>query len=257
MCGIAGAFRLDGSDPPALPEHVLRSMTELIDYRGPGRRRLRVRRRAARSARAGSRSSTSRAATSRSPNERGRVWGAQNGEIYNHDDLRDGLQRARARAAQPLRHRGPPAPLRGARARPGRAPARHVRRRRLGPGRAPRRADPRPPRHQAAVLRDRRRRRRLRLRAQVRDRQRPRQRRARPRGDLRLPHARLRPGRDDAAQAGPQARARRAPGRPRRQRDRRALVALPGARPRSRRRARPRSGPRSCSTSSTSRSSCA
>ena len=66
MCGIAGAFRLDGADAPPLPEHVLRRMTELIEYRGPRRRRLRLRRAAARSAPAGSRSSTSRAATSRS-----------------------------------------------------------------------------------------------------------------------------------------------------------------------------------------------
>ena len=48
---------------------------------------------AARSARAGSRSSTSRAATSRSRTRRGRVWAAQNGEIYNHDELRDELAR--------------------------------------------------------------------------------------------------------------------------------------------------------------------
>ena len=73
---------------------------------------------------------------------------------------------ARPRAAQPLRHRGPPPPLRGPRAGAGRAPARHVRRRGLGPGRAPRRADPRPPGHQAALLRDRPGPRRLRLRAQ-------------------------------------------------------------------------------------------
>ena len=78
--------------------------------------------------------------------ERGRVWAAQNGEIYNHDALREGARGARPRAAQPLRHRGPPAPLRGARPGPGRAPARDVRRRGLGPGRAPRRADPRPAR---------------------------------------------------------------------------------------------------------------
>ena len=72
-------------------------------------------------------------------------------------------------------------------------------RRRLGPGRAPRRADPRPPRDQAALLRARRRRRRVRLRAEVRPRQRPGERRARPRGDRRLPHARIRAGPADAA----------------------------------------------------------
>ena len=35
MCGIAGAFRLDGASAPALPEHVLRAMTDVIAYRGP------------------------------------------------------------------------------------------------------------------------------------------------------------------------------------------------------------------------------
>ena len=66
-------------------------MTELIDYRGPddagfvsgegcslGARRL----------------SIIDVAGGHQPfsDERGRVWGAQNGEIYNHDDLREGLQ---------------------------------------------------------------------------------------------------------------------------------------------------------------------
>jgi asparagine synthase (glutamine-hydrolysing) len=35
MCGIAGAFRLDGSGERALPDHVLRAMTDVIEYRGP------------------------------------------------------------------------------------------------------------------------------------------------------------------------------------------------------------------------------
>jgi asparagine synthase (glutamine-hydrolysing) len=91
MCGIAGAFRLDGSDLPALPEHVLRSMTELIHYRGPddagfvsgegcslGARRLSI--------------IDVEGGHQPFSDERGRVWGAQNGEIYNHNDLRAGLQ---------------------------------------------------------------------------------------------------------------------------------------------------------------------
>jgi asparagine synthase (glutamine-hydrolysing) len=91
MCGIAGAFRLDGADVPALPEHVLRSMTDVIEYRGPddagyvsgdgcslGARRL----------------SIIDVDGGHQPfaDERGRVWAAQNGEIYNHDALREQLQ---------------------------------------------------------------------------------------------------------------------------------------------------------------------
>ena len=120
MCGIAGAFRLDGVSAPALPEHVLRSMTDVIAYRGPddaghvsgegcslGARRLSI--------------IDVEGGHQPFSDERGRVWAAQNGEIYNHDALREELRGARPRAAQPLRHRGAPAPLRGARPRPGRA----------------------------------------------------------------------------------------------------------------------------------------
>jgi asparagine synthase (glutamine-hydrolysing) len=87
MCGIAGAFRIDGATPPPLAEHVLRRMTDQIDYRGPddagyvsadgcslGARRL----------------SIIDVAGGHQPfsDESGRVWAAQNGEIYNHDALR-------------------------------------------------------------------------------------------------------------------------------------------------------------------------
>jgi asparagine synthase (glutamine-hydrolysing) len=91
MCGITGAFRLDGSGAPALPEHVLRAMCDVMDYRGPddagyvnesgcslGARRL----------------SIIDVEGGHQPfhNENGRIWGAQNGEIYNHADLRDDLR---------------------------------------------------------------------------------------------------------------------------------------------------------------------
>ena len=33
MCGITGAFRLDGRPGPVLAEHVLRAMTDIIAYR--------------------------------------------------------------------------------------------------------------------------------------------------------------------------------------------------------------------------------
>jgi asparagine synthase (glutamine-hydrolysing) len=91
MCGIAGAFRIDGGDGPPLPEHVLRRMNEVMVYRGPddagyvsrdgcslGARRL----------------SIVDVEDGHQPfsDETGRVWAAQNGELYNHGLLRDALR---------------------------------------------------------------------------------------------------------------------------------------------------------------------
>jgi asparagine synthase (glutamine-hydrolysing) len=91
MCGITGAFRINGGDSPPLPEHVLRRMTDQIEYRGPddagfvsgdgcslGARRL----------------SIIDVEGGHQPfgDERGRIWAAQNGEIYNHEALRAELE---------------------------------------------------------------------------------------------------------------------------------------------------------------------
>jgi asparagine synthase (glutamine-hydrolysing) len=91
MCGITGAFRLDGSSAPAVDETVLHAMTDVMDYRGPddagyvsgdgcslGARRL----------------SIIDVAGGHQPfaDERERVWAAQNGEIYNHAELRARLE---------------------------------------------------------------------------------------------------------------------------------------------------------------------
>ncbi len=138
-------------------------------------------------------------------------------------------------APQPLRHRGAPPSLRGARPRPGPAPARDVRRGRVGPREPPRRPDPRPGGHQAPLLRGGGRRGGVRLRAEGRDRQRPRERRAGPRGHRRLPHPRLRAQPDDPAGAGPEAASRRAAGGGERGLPPGALVELSGTRPRPRR----------------------
>ena len=91
MCGIAGAFRLDGASAPALPEPVLRAMTDVMAHRGPddaghehgegfslGARRLSI--------------IDVEGGHQPFADERGRVWAAQNGEIYNHDALREGLR---------------------------------------------------------------------------------------------------------------------------------------------------------------------
>ena len=90
MCGIAGAFRLDGAPLPALPDDVLRRMCDVIEYRGPddagfvagdgcslGARRLSI--------------IDVEGGHQPFASETGRVWAAQNGEIYNHAALRDAL----------------------------------------------------------------------------------------------------------------------------------------------------------------------
>src|SRR5215475_3679547 len=91
MCGFAGAFALDGGSEPPLELEILERMTEIIRHRGPddlglveaagmslGVRRL----------------SIIDVAGGHQPvsDERGDVWAAQNGEIYNHAALRRELQ---------------------------------------------------------------------------------------------------------------------------------------------------------------------
>ena len=91
MCGIAGAFRLDGMADAALPAEVLRAMTDIIDYRGPddagyvsgGGASLGARRLSIIDVEGGHQPFS---------DERGNIWAAQNGEIYNHDALRDELR---------------------------------------------------------------------------------------------------------------------------------------------------------------------
>jgi asparagine synthase (glutamine-hydrolysing) len=93
MCGITGAFSVDDRPGIPLPEAVLHAMTETIHHRGPddagyvledgialGARRL----------------SIVDVADGHQPmvSEDGRVWGSQNGEIYNHDELRARLRRS-------------------------------------------------------------------------------------------------------------------------------------------------------------------
>jgi asparagine synthase (glutamine-hydrolysing) len=92
MCGIAGAFSIDGREGPPLSRETLTRMTDVIEHRGPddvghvlqdgaslGARRL----------------SIIDVAGGHQPfsNEDRRVWGAQNGELYCHDAVRGDLQR--------------------------------------------------------------------------------------------------------------------------------------------------------------------
>jgi asparagine synthase (glutamine-hydrolysing) len=93
MCGIAGALSIHGAAGPPLADPVLRAMTEAIHHRGPddagyvlddgvalGARRLSI--------------VDVEGGHQPMANEDGRVWGAQNGEIYNHEALRAQLRGA-------------------------------------------------------------------------------------------------------------------------------------------------------------------
>ena len=88
MCGIAGAFRIDGERAATARPAVLRAMTDVIEYRGPddagyvdgdgcslGRPAPVDHRRRGRPPAVRERDAAA-------------IWAAQNGEIYNHDELR-------------------------------------------------------------------------------------------------------------------------------------------------------------------------
>jgi asparagine synthase (glutamine-hydrolysing) len=93
MCGITGAFAVDGSSGVPLARDVLERMTETIRHRGPDDAGLVLDDGVALGARRLSIVDVS-GGHQPMPNERGDVWGAQNGEIYNHEDLRRDLAAA-------------------------------------------------------------------------------------------------------------------------------------------------------------------
>ncbi len=92
MCGICGAFQVDGGPRPALDADVLDRMTDSMTHRGPDQRGTHIESGAALGAR---RLAIVDVEAGRQPmtNENGTVWAAQNGEIYNHAELRRGLER--------------------------------------------------------------------------------------------------------------------------------------------------------------------
>jgi asparagine synthase (glutamine-hydrolysing) len=92
VCGICGAVQIGGEPRLALPPDVLARMTDVMSHRGPDDRGLHEEPGIALGAR---RLSIIDVAGGHQPfaNEDGTVWGAQNGELYNHDALRAELVR--------------------------------------------------------------------------------------------------------------------------------------------------------------------
>src|SRR4051794_19803902 len=92
MCGIAGAINLADPFSAPLSRAELARMTEAIVHRGPDDHGLVLEGGIALGAR---RLSIVDVAGGHQPmaNEDGSIWGAQNGEIYNHRELRRTLAR--------------------------------------------------------------------------------------------------------------------------------------------------------------------
>jgi asparagine synthase (glutamine-hydrolysing) len=92
MCGICGAIQLEGQPRLPLGQPLLDHMTDLMTHRGPNDRGTHLAPGVALGAR---RLSIVDLAGGHQPvaNEGGTVWAAQNGELYNHAELRRGLER--------------------------------------------------------------------------------------------------------------------------------------------------------------------
>src|SRR5438477_12748737 len=90
MCGICGAIQLGGEPRPILPVDVLDRMTDALTHRGPDERAtyaspgvsLGVRRLAIVDVAHGHQPAT---------DESGKVYAIQNGELYNHLEVRRSL----------------------------------------------------------------------------------------------------------------------------------------------------------------------
>src|SRR4051812_19786982 len=92
MCGICGAIQLDDGVRLPLGQHVLDRMTDVLQHRGPDDRGTHLAPGVALGAR---RLSIVDLAGGHQPlaNEDATVWAAQNGELYNHAELRRSLER--------------------------------------------------------------------------------------------------------------------------------------------------------------------
>jgi asparagine synthase (glutamine-hydrolysing) len=92
MCGICGVIQIDGARRPVVSPETLDRMTDLMTHRGPDDRGVYLGDGAAIGVR---RLSIVDIAGGHQPvtNESGTVWAAQNGELYNHEELRKNLER--------------------------------------------------------------------------------------------------------------------------------------------------------------------
>ncbi|MEW6583756.1 MAG: asparagine synthase (glutamine-hydrolyzing), partial [Actinomycetota bacterium] len=91
MCGICGVVQLGGEPRQVVPPEVLDRMTDAMTHRGPDDRGTVLEPGIALGAR---RLSVIDVEGGHQPvgNEDGTIWAAQNGEIYNHGELRDALR---------------------------------------------------------------------------------------------------------------------------------------------------------------------
>jgi asparagine synthase (glutamine-hydrolysing) len=91
MCGICGVFQVDGELRRVVPPEVLDRMTDSMTHRGPNDRGTYASPGAAIGAR---RLSIVDVAGGHQPvsNEDGTIWASQNGELYNHVELRGPLE---------------------------------------------------------------------------------------------------------------------------------------------------------------------
>jgi asparagine synthase (glutamine-hydrolysing) len=87
MCGICGVVQVTGAARPVVAPDVLDTMTDAMIHRGPSDRGTYAADGIALGAR---RLSIVDVAGGHQPvsNENGMVWAVQNGELYNHEDLR-------------------------------------------------------------------------------------------------------------------------------------------------------------------------
>lgn len=92
MCGICGVIQIHGEPRRVVPDHVLERMNEAMVHRGPNDRGTHVSPGASIGAR---RLSIIDVEGGHQPfaNEDGTIWAVQNGELYNHDAIRDELRR--------------------------------------------------------------------------------------------------------------------------------------------------------------------
>ena len=114
MCGICGVVQIGGEPRPAFAPDVLERMTDAMTHRGPDDRgtyladgiALGVRRLSIVDVEGGHQPVF---------NEDGTVVAVQNGELYNHLDVRARPRAGRTPLPEPVRHGGAPAPIRAAR----------------------------------------------------------------------------------------------------------------------------------------------